>query len=323
VPLVQSLQVLIDQTDESHAAGILARIRESVEAGNTLAQALAEHPRVFPPIMSSMVRVGEMGGTLDEVLLQLADLHERDEGIKGEVRSALAYPALVLLMGIASVVLLMVVLVPRLKALFEGVGQTLPLPTRILLGTSEFLTQQGWVLAIIVGAGILALRAAFRSPRVGLAFDRFKLRIPALGKLVRNVSIARFARLLGTLTSSGISIVDGIDIVQAAVNNRVIAGAMRDMSQKVRSGSSMGATMKESGVFPVLAIQMIAVGEESGTVDKMLLRVADAYEREVDVGTRIMTSLLGPALILCVACVVAFILLSMLLPIFQLSSVIG
>ena len=321
VPLVQSFNVLIEQTHDPAVIRILADIRESVEGGSTLADALAEHPRVFPHIMHSMVGVGERGGTLDEVLGQLADLYEREELLRGEVHAALAYPALVLFLGLASAVLLIAFLIPRLKVLFEGVGQTLPLPTRILLGISDFVTGHGWLLTVLVVAAFVAYRVARRSQRVHLLADRVKLTVPMVGRLIRTVAIARFARLLGTLTRGGISVVDGIEIVRPAVGNAVIAEAVRSMSGRIRGGESVAAVMKKTGVFPPLPIQMIAVGEETGHLDQMLLRMADAYEREAATATRVMTSLLAPGLILVVAVVVGFIILSMLLPIFQLSSV--
>ena len=323
VPLVQSLNVLIEQTKEPHTVRILTEIRESVEGGATLADALAQHPRVFPKIMSSMVRVGEMGGTLDEVLLQLADLFEKEETIKGKVRAALAYPLLVLFLGLASAVFLMVFLIPRLKTLFEDVGHALPLPTRILLGMSELMSRYGFYLAILLVLAIVAYRVAMRSHQSRLVRDRYKLRIPAFGKLIRSVAIARFARLLGTLTRGGIAIVDGMDIVHPALNNQVISDAVHTMCKQIRSGESVTSVMKKAKVFPPLPIQMIAVGEETGRLDQMLLRVADTYEREAATATSVMTSLLAPLLILFVAGIVGFIILAMLLPIFQLSSVIG
>jgi type II secretory pathway component PulF len=321
VPVVQSLNVLIEQTKEPRAVQILTDIRESIEGGSTLADALTRHPRVFPRIMCGMVRVGEMGGTLDEVLLQLAELYEKEEVLKGEVRAALAYPMLVLFLGLSSAVFLIIFLIPRLKELFEGIGQTLPAPTRLLLGISEVVATQGWLLALIAVGAVVAYRMARRSLEVRLFIDRFKLSIPVLGQLIRTVAIARFARLLGTLTRAGISVVEGIDIVQPAVGNEVVAQAVRSMSAQIRSGGSVASVMKETRVFPPLPIQMIAVGEETGRLDQMLLRMADAFEREAATATRVMTSLLAPALILCVAAVVGFIILSMLLPIFQLSSV--
>ena len=323
VPLVQSLNVLIEQTQEPRAVQILSAIREAVEGGSTLADAFAKYPRVFPEILSSMVHVGELGGTLDEVLMQLAELYEKDEALKGEVRGDMAYPTLVLVLGLTSAAFLILFLIPRLENLFEGIGQSLPLPTRVLLGISGFATSQGWLIALLLVAAVAAYRWAIRSHATRLLIDRCKLGIPWLGKLIRTVAIARFARLLGTLTHAGISIVDGLTIVQPAVGNAVIGDAVHTMSERIHAGESVAGVMRKAGVFPPLSIQMIAVGEETGRIEQMLLRAAEAYEREATAATKVMTSMLAPALILFVAAIVGFIILAMLLPIFQLSSLMG
>ena len=321
VPLVQSLNVIIEQSTDPRAIRILTDVRNSVEGGSTLADALAQHPRVFPRIMTGMVSVGEMGGTLDEVLSQLAELYEKDEALKSEVQAAMAYPVLVMCLGIASAVLLLTLLVPRLKMLFEGAGQALPWPTRVMLFLSDTVSSYGWLVVFLVPVLVIAWKAVQRSHEARRAVGRLQLRIPWVGRLIRAVSIARFARLLGTLTRGGISFVEGMDIVQSALGNPVIADAMADMSRQVRAGESVAVVMKKVGVFPAMPIQMVAIGEETGHLDQMLLRVAEAYERESAATTRMMVSLLAPVMILCVACVVGFIILSMLLPIFQLSSV--
>lgn len=321
VPLVQSLNIIIEQSDDPRVANILGDIRSSVEGGSTLADALGRHPRIFPRIMTGMVRVGEIGGTLDEVLSQLADLYEKEETLKSEVQAAMAYPALVLFLGLASAALLLTLLVPRLKQLFEGAGQTLPLPTRLLLGMSDAAIAYGWMLVFLLPLLVIAWRVVCRSHEARLFVGRMQLRIPWVGRLILNVSIARFARLLGTLTHSGISFTDGMDIVRSALGNQVISDAVEAMAQQVRAGESVAAVMRKARVFPAMPVQMVAIGEETGHLDKMLLRVAETYERESAATTRVMVSLLAPVMILCVACVVGFIILAMLLPIFQLSSV--
>jgi type II secretory pathway component PulF len=321
VPLVQSLNVIIEQSTEPHALRILTDVRAAVEGGSTLADALAQHPRVFPRILTGMVSVGEMGGTLDEVLSQLAELYEKDESLKSEVQAAMAYPILVMFLGVASAVLLLTLLVPKLKTLFEGAGQALPWPTRVMLFLSDTISSYGWTAVFLIPILIIAWKAVQRSHEARRAVGRLQLRIPIVGRLIRSVSIARFARLLGTLMRGGISFVEGMDIVQSALSNPVIADAVADMSRQVRTGESVAVVMKRVGIFPAMPIQMAAIGEETGHLDQMLLRVADAYERESAATTRVMVSLLAPIMILCVACVVGFIILSMLLPIFQLSSV--
>jgi type II secretory pathway component PulF len=321
VPLVQSLNVIIDQSTDPRAVRILTDVRASVEGGATLANALGQHPRVFPRILTGMVSVGEMSGTLDEVLSQLADLYERDEALRGEVHAAMAYPILVMCLGLISAVALLTFLVPRLKVLFESAGQALPWPTRVMLFLSDAVMSWGWLALFLIPIGVIGWKAVQRSHEARRALGRLQLGIPWVGRLVRAVSIARFARLLGTLMKGGISFVEGMDIVHSAMNNPIIADAVADMSRQVRTGESVAAVMKKVGVFPAMPIQMAAIGEETGHLDQMLLRVAEAYERESAAATRVMVSLLAPLMILCVACVVGFIILSMMLPIFQLSSV--
>ncbi|MBN2308081.1 MAG: type II secretion system F family protein [Candidatus Hydrogenedentes bacterium] len=321
VPVVKGLNVLIAQHKDPEGKRLLTEAREAVQSGNTFAEALAQHPQVFPKLMTSMVRVGEISGTLDEQLLELSELYEREEALKGEVLSAVAYPVLVLIAGVVSAIVLVAFFIPKLEAMFEGAGQSLPAPTRALLAISHFVTGHPILLLGALLAAVLGLGAALRQPDVRLAVDAWKLRVPWVGTLVRNLSIARLARLLGTLTHGGISIVDALDIVEPAIANQAVAATLHSIAGRVRTGESLAALMGENEVFPPLSVQMVAVGEETGLLDQMLLRVADAYDRETTAAAKVMTSLLAPALILVVAGLVGFILISVLLPIFQLSTV--
>ena len=323
VPLVQSMNVLIEQSENPKARDTLSDILESVKAGRSLSDALADHRGVFPQVMISMVRMGEVSGTLDEVLTRLAEMFEKQEEIKGEVKAALAYPILVLLLGLASAAVLVTFIIPRLVVVFEGLGESLPLPTRILRGIAEVLHESWWFLALGIVAAVVGLRIAIRRPAVRLVWDRLKLRIPVAGRLVRQAAIGRFARALGTLVHADVSIVEALDVAQAAVGNTAIAGALREMGQRVQAGDSLAALMKSSEMFPPLSTQMVAVGEETGRLGQMLLSLAEAYDRETSASTKMMTSLLAPALILCVAVIIAFIIVSLVLPIFQLSAGIG
>jgi type II secretory pathway component PulF len=323
VPLVQSISVLIEQSETPRARDVLSDILESIKSGKSLSDALAEHRGLFPEMMISMVRMGEVSGTLDEVLDRLAELFERQEELRGEVRAALAYPTLVLLLGLASAAVLVIFIMPRLMVIFEDLGESLPLPTRILCGIAEVVHASWWYLALGIAAAVVGLRIAIRRPPVRLAWDRFKLRIPLAGRLIQQAAIARFARALGTLVRADVSIVEALDVAQAAVGNAAIAVALREMGRQVQTGHSLAALMRSSEMFPPLPIQMVAVGEESGHLDQMLLRLAEAYDRETTASTKMMTSLLAPALILCVAVIVAFIILSLVLPIFQISAGFG
>jgi type II secretory pathway component PulF len=320
-PVLKGLAVLAEQTRDARARRVLLDVTESVQGGNTFADALAKHPDVFPRLMTSMVRVGEQGGTLDEQLLQLSELYEREESLKGEVQSALAYPALVLILGLASTFILVTFFIPRIEGMFDDVGQALPLPTRILLATSHFITGHPWALLILVAAFFWGGRALLANPRSRFAIDRAKLRVPWFGMLVCNLEVARFTRLLGTLCKAGISIVEALRIVQPVLQNRAMAATVKDMVTRISSGDRLADLMKETKLFPPLSVQMVATGEETGHLDQMLLRLADAYDRETAAATKVMMSLLAPLLILLVAAVVGFILVSMILPIFQLGNV--
>lgn len=322
VPMVKGLTVLIDQMQDTRAKAVLTAVRESVQGGSTFGDALGEHPQVFPPIMTSMVRVGEQGGALDAVLHDLSVLFEKEEELKGEVRAAVAYPALVLAGGIVSTIVLVTFFIPRLQVIFEDMGQHLPLPTRVLLAISWFVTSHGKLLAALVLALLLGIRALLKEPRVRLRLDAGLLRLPWFGPFLANVCIARLTRLLGTLTHGGVSIVEALTIVEPVLGNRSLSATVHDIAVRIRTGESLAALMRAHRVFPPLSVQMAAVGEESGQLDEMLLRVADAYDRETNAATKVMTSMLAPALILVVAGVVGFILIAMMLPIFQLSTVL-
>ena len=323
VPIIKGLNVLLEQHKEPRGKQMLIDIRDAIQGGSTFADALEAHPQNFPPIMTNLIRVGELGGTLDTELVELSELFEKEESLKSEVQSALAYPTLALLTGLISSVILIAFFIPRLKVLFDGVGQALPLPTRILLGISDTITGHPFVLSGALLAVCFGGYFALRYPSVRLMVDTAKLRVPWMGVLLRNLEIARFARVLGTLTHGGVSIVDALVIVNPVISNRLMAQNVGEITWRIRTGERLGHLMKEREIFPPLCVQMISVGEETGQLDEMLLRVADAYDRETTGATKVMTSMLAPMMILVVAAIVGFIVVSMLLPIFQLSTVIG
>ena len=322
-PIIKGLAVISEQTKDPNAKRVLTDVSEAVQGGSTFADALAKHPRVFPNLMTNMVRVGEMGGTLDEQLLKLSELYESEEALKGEVQAALAYPALVLLLGVLSAVILVAFFIPRLESMFDTAGQALPAPTVILLAASHFITGHYIVLIIAVALVVLAGRSALRKPQIRLAFDEFVLRVPWFGTLLKNMEVARFTRLLGTLTQAGVSIVEALGIVQPVIQNKAVAETVRQMITGISSGDRLADLMRESNIFPPLSVQMVATGEETGHLDQLLLRLADAYDRETTASTKVIMSLLAPLLILLVAGFVGFILIAMILPIFQLSTVMS
>jgi type II secretory pathway component PulF len=320
VPLVQSLNVLIEQTAEGRGRKILSGILELVKGGSSLNEAMAQQEGVFPEVMLSMVRVGELSGRLDDVLARLAQLFEREDELKAQVRAALAYPLLVLVLGLASAGALVAFVIPRLSAMFETLDQRLPLPTRILCGISSAVGAYWWALAAGIAALVFGIRAAGRRPGFRLWWDRLKMRVPLAGTLIRQAAVARFARALGTLAQADVPIVEALNVAQAAAGNAAVAAVIRQMAGQVQEGDSLAALMRSAEIFPPLAVQMAAVGEETGHLDQMLAHVADAYDREVSASTKLMTSLLAPVLILAVAAIVAFLVVSLVLPIFRLSA---
>jgi type II secretory pathway component PulF len=265
-----------------------------------------------------MVRSGEVGGMLGGVLARLADFGEKEDELLVKVRSALAYPTLILLVGMGTVAVLLIFVIPKLVSLFQEVGQVLPLPTRILIGLSGWLAGYWWLLASLAGVAIFLVRRVRLLPGGRMAIDRIKLRIPIMGPLIKKVEIARFAQSLGTLLSHGVPILGAMQVVGQATGNELLKAELRQIGEQLKGGTSLSQGMRQGSVFPLLVTHMVAVGEEAGTLDRALFKIADTYEREADRAMKLMTSLVEPAMILVMGSLVGFIVISMLLPIFQI-----
>lgn len=322
IGVVPSLEVLSQQVDHGRLRDILLDVRDEVRDGSTFCDALAAYPAVFPRLYTTMVRVGEASGTLDTVLARLADLAERQDEIRGTIHSALAYPVFVLTLALASGVFLMTFVMPKLTVMFQDVERALPWPTRVMMAIGDFMTE--WWLAVAVG--LLALPVAFRAIRAReagrAALDWMKLRIPVFGKVLRKLAVARFARALGTLARCGVSIVQSLEIVAEVAGNVEIAKPVREATERIHQGDSLAEPLRASGVFPPMAVHMVAVGEKTGRLDEMLLKLAEAYDRETETAVKTLTSLLAPALILVVGALVGFMILAMLLPIFEMHQLV-
>jgi type II secretory pathway component PulF len=297
---------------------VLADVAAQVREGRRFSDALAAYPRVFSPLYVSLVRSGEVGGILGDVLARLADISEKEDEVFGKVRAALAYPALILVVGVGTVAALLIFVIPKLVSLFEEVGQTLPLPTRILIELSRWLASYWWMLVMVAVAGALLARRGTRSPGARLAIDRTKLHLPVWGTLIRKVEIARFARTLGTLLRHGVPILPAMQVVVQATGNELLRGELQHIGEQLRGGATLSQGMRRGRLFPTLVTHMVAVGEEAGALDRSLFKIADTYERETDRVIRFMTSLVEPLMILIVGAVVGFIVISMLLPIFEI-----
>jgi general secretion pathway protein F len=322
IPIPQALSGLGEEEENPLLRAVVLQIADSVRKGASLSSALDEHPRLFSKLYVSMVRVGEEAGALQRVMADLADLLEHEDEVRGEVLAAVAYPVFVLGFGIITVTLLLTVVLPRLFSMLQEMLQILPLPTLILLKVSGTLHHY-WPAILAGGAAAAAgLRWYLRSPKGAESWDRVKLRLPLLGAVFRSAALSRFARTLGTLVKSGVSLLPALKIVENTIGNRVLAQQIARVAEETRGGDSLATPLRKLGIFPKTAVQMIDVGEESGKLDEMLLRVAEIEERHMRARTKTLISLLAPALILVVGAVVGFMVIALLLPIFKMSRAI-
>jgi general secretion pathway protein F len=322
LPLVECLGALVEQVDSSKQKKILSQVRESVVEGGTLADAMKAHPAVFSDLYVSMVRAGEASGALDLVLIRLAEYTERAAALRAKVRSALTYPVF---MGVASMAILFFLLsyvVPKVTRIFAETHAQLPAMTIVLLAISGFLSNYWWLIVGLVVAAVIGVRVSTRSAAGRLRFDRLTLGIPYFGKVLKKVALARFARTLSTLLLGGIPLLQALDIVKHVVSNMVLSNAIEDGRNSIREGHSVADPLKKSGLFPPLLVHMIAVGEKSGELESMLARAADAYDSEVEASVSALSSIMEPVLVLFMGGVVLFIVMAILLPIFQLNDLV-
>jgi type IV pilus assembly protein PilC len=321
--LTVSLGVMVDQTYNPRVKAAVKDLLVKVQEGETLSRAMQGHPGVFPDIMVSMVEAGEVGGVLDVVLERLAVHFEKENKLTSNVKSALAYPAVVLTIAAGAVVFILTFVLPRFVSLFASLNMTLPAPTRALLMVSTFLQQYGILVAAVLTAIVYGLRLYFRQPQGQRVFERIMLLVPVMGTLWRKVAVARFSRTLSTLLRGGVPIITALEVVKKATGNLRMVGAISAAQEGVSEGLGLAATLGTSGVFPPMVVQMTAVGEETGEIDKMLEKVADFYENDVDDTVSRLSSLLGPILIGTLGVVIGAIIVSILLPLFDVITNIG
>jgi general secretion pathway protein F len=322
IPIPQALDGLGEEEENPALRRLIQQMGDSVRKGQAFSAALEEHPKLFSNLYASMVRVGEEAGALPKVMNDLAALLEHEDEVRGEVVAAVSYPIFVLGFGIFTVAVLLTVVLPRLFTMLQEMLTVLPLPTLILLRTSGFI-QQYWPYLIVAAIGtVAALRWFVGTERGRLLLDQAKLKIPALGPVFLSSALSRFARTLGTLVKSGVSLLPALKIVEHTIGNMVLARLIAQVSEETRGGDSLAAPLRKMGIFPRTVIQMINVGEESGTLDDMLLKVAEIEEREMRAKTKTLISLLAPALILAVGALVGFMVIALLLPIFKMSRAI-
>ena len=323
LPLVQCLEILASQQENKLFKKTLTEIRQSVEGGSTFAAALKQHPKVFTSLYANMVEAGEAGGILDTILNRLAQYMEKAMALKKRVKSAMVYPSTIVSVALVVVIFLLVFVIPTFKSMFEGFGATLPLPTQIVLEMSRIVRAYFlFGLAAIVGA-IVALKWWYGTSSGRWAVDSFLLKTPVFGILIRKVAVAKFTRTLGTLISSGVAILDGLDITARTAGNKVVESAVYKTRASISEGKTIAEPLKESGVFPPMVVQMIAVGEQTGALDAMLSKIADFYDDEVDSAVGNLTSLMEPMIMVFLGVVIGGVVIAMYLPIFKLVSVVG
>jgi type IV pilus assembly protein PilC len=323
LPLVQSLEVLSSQQENKVFKNIIREIREDVEGGSTFAGALKKHPVTFNELYTNLVVAGEEGGILDNILNRLASYIEKAEALKKKVKSALIYPATIVTVAVAVVMILMLFVIPVFETMFQSAGQALPLPTVIVLTISKTIKKY---IVFFIPALILfsyLFKRYYKTDSGRAVIDRLLLKLPVFGPLFRKIAVARFSRTLGTLVSSGVPILDGLIIVSRTAGNRAIETAIMNARASIREGETIAEPLGRSGHFPPMVIQMISVGESTGALDSMLSKIAEFYEDEVDVAVSNLTSMLEPLLMIFLGVVIGGVVIAMYLPIFNMASAVG
>jgi type IV pilus assembly protein PilC len=318
LPLVQALDILSKQSENPVLQAVTRQVVFDVESGHTVADALGEHPNAFTELYVNMVAAGEAGGILDTILLRLATFMEKNDALVRKVKGAMIYPGVIMGVAGSAITILLLFVIPTFQSMFESVGLTLPLPTRIVINMSQFLQSYWWACIIGVVVGAQSLRKYYATLDGQLRIDRMLLKAPVLGDVIRKSAVSRFTRTLGTLISSGVSILDGLEITAKTAGNRVISDAIMASRASIAGGDTISAPLAKSGVFPPMVISMIAVGEQTGGLDEMLSKIADFYDEEVDTAVGGLLALMEPMMIVFLGVVVGGMVVAMYLPIFDM-----
>jgi type IV pilus assembly protein PilC len=318
---VQCLDILARQQENKTFKDALTDVKESVESGSTFADALKRHPRIFDELYTNLVAAGEVGGILDTILNRLAAYIEKALKLKKQVKSAMTYPTTVVGVALVVIAVILIFVIPSFQKLFSGFGAALPAPTQFVIDLSNFIVH--YILAIIGGIIVLifGIRYIYRTPKGRKTIDDWLLKLPIFGILIRKVAVAKFTRTLGTMISSGVPILDGLEIVAKTAGNKTVETAIYNVKQSISEGKTIAEPLEKSGVFPTMVCQMIAVGEQSGSIDTMLNKIADFYDDEVDDAVGNLTSMMEPLLMLFLGTTVGGLVIAMYLPIFKIAGV--
>lgn len=323
IPLVQSLDSLLAQTRNNALKKVIGEIKSDVNEGTSLTDALRSHPKLFSSVFTNMVRAGEASGSLDIVLERLADFGEKQEALKAKLRAALVYPLFMAVIGTAILFFLITYIVPNITQVFNEMERALPGPTRLLINLSDTLKSDWWVLLLVGLLVIVAIRYAITRPYGRNIWDYIKLKIWIVGPVAQKIILARFSSTLGSLLDSGVGLMDSMKIVQTLVDNVHVGKVVEDAMEQIQKGKSMTGALSESEWFPPMFVQMIGIGEQSGSLERMLKKISKAYEREVETAIIAMTSLIEPIMIVLMGAAVGFVVLSILLPIFEMNQMLG
>jgi type IV pilus assembly protein PilC len=323
LPLIQCLELLAQQEQNKTFAKIISEIKEDIEGGSTLSDALKKYPKVFDDLFVNLVAAGESGGILDVILQRLSSYMEKAMKLKSKVKGAMTYPASVLVISVGVVSLLLIKVIPVFQKMFEGMGGELPAPTQFLVNLSEWAQKYFVVAIVVVVVAIFAFKRFYATEKGTLIIDNLILKSPVFGPLLKKVAVAKFTRTMSTMMSSGVPILDGLAIVSKTAGNKIIENALMKVRKSISEGKTIAEPLTEAGIFPAMVVQMIAVGEATGALDSMLAKIADFYDDEVDAAVDAMTALLEPFMMVFLGGVVGGMIIAMYLPIFKMASVVG
>jgi type IV pilus assembly protein PilC len=323
IPLVHALGILSEQIESPSLKSVIVTVRQDIEAGMSFCNALGKHPAIFSDLFINMTKAGETSGMLDEVYDRLASYLEKTAALSRKIRSSLVYPAVVVSMALLITAFLLLKVVPTFKGIFDSLGGVLPLPTLILLGISDMLRKYILILIAILVIAVISFKKYISTDKGSYNFDHFKLRAPVVGVLFRKLAVAKFARTFSTLVRSGVSILSALDIVSKTSGNKVVEEAVVNCSKSVRDGEPLARPLSKSGVFPPMVTRMIGVGEQTGQLEKMLSKIADFYDEQVDAAASALTSMIEPLVIAFLGIIIGFIVVALFLPIFKITELVA